>query len=176
MRLGIPAQGLMQVIPPTFRAFALPGHGNILNGYDNILAGLNYAKHRYGNGLGALGNGHGYANGGLITQHQIAEIGEGNLPEMIIPLDKMKSSRAITLLQGAVNAVAHNNGVDVSNASQSGMSNEQANIMIALLTKLVSQEPTIEVHNEIVGDKITTAVNSNNSRRQNINNILMGGI
>lgn len=176
MRLGIPAQGLMQVIPPTFRAFAVKGHNNILNGYDNILAGLNYAKHRYGSGLGALGNGHGYANGGLISRHGMYEIGEGNLPEMVIPLDKMKSSRAITLLQGAVNTVAHNNGVDVSNASQSGMSNEQANMMIALLSKLVSQEPTIEVHNEIVGDKITTAVNSNNSRRQNINNILMGGI
>lgn len=153
MRLGQPAQGLMQVIPPTFNAYKLPGHDNILNGYDNILAGLNYAKHRYGPGLGALGNGHGYANGGLITQHQIAEIGEGNLPEMIIPLDKFKSSRAIQLLNGAVNAVAKNNGVqlDQSTNTHDDLS-EKFDMMIGLLSQLVGQ-----------GQKPVTAVMDKNN-------------
>lgn len=70
------AEGLMQVKPGTFAANKLSGHGNIWNGYDNILSGLNYAKHRYGSGLSFLGNGHGYAKGGKIPKGQLSVVGE----------------------------------------------------------------------------------------------------
>ncbi|WAD03160.1 tape measure protein (plasmid) [Levilactobacillus brevis] len=70
------AEGLMQVKPGTFAANKLSGHGNIWNGYDNILAGLNYAKHQYGSGLSFLGNGHGYAKGGKIPKGQLSVVGE----------------------------------------------------------------------------------------------------
>lgn len=93
-----PALGLMQTKRSTFDAYKLPGHGDLWNGFDDLLAGLNYAKHRYGDSLSALGNGHGYANGGLINQHGMYEVGEYNRPEMIVPLDMSKRSRAYQLL------------------------------------------------------------------------------
>lgn len=71
-----PAIGLMQTKRGTFNQYALAGHHNIFNGFDNILAGLNYAKSRYGSSLYFLGQGHGYANGGEITQKELAWIGD----------------------------------------------------------------------------------------------------
>ncbi|MEV0617190.1 transglycosylase SLT domain-containing protein [Nonomuraea sp. NPDC050404] len=48
-RNGVPSQGLMQTIPPTFTANALPGYGQIREPVDNIIAGVLYTYNRYGN-------------------------------------------------------------------------------------------------------------------------------
>ncbi|WP_270337360.1 phage tail tape measure protein [Lactococcus petauri] len=104
------AKGLMQTISATFNAYKFPGHGDIFNGYDNLLAALNYAKSRYGSSLSFLGNGHGYENGGIINAHGFYEIAEGNRPEMVIPLDPQKKSRATQLLNQASQVVNKNNG------------------------------------------------------------------
>lgn len=104
------AKGLMQTISSTFNANKFPGHGDIFNGYDNLLAALNYAKKTYGPSLSFLGNGHGYENGGIINAHGFYEIAEGNRPEMVIPLDPQKKSRATQLLNQASQVVNKNNG------------------------------------------------------------------
>ncbi|NUP66670.1 MAG: transglycosylase SLT domain-containing protein [Nonomuraea sp.] len=45
---GTPSKGLMQTIDPTFNTHKLPGHGDIYNPVDNIIAGVRYAISRYG--------------------------------------------------------------------------------------------------------------------------------
>ncbi|MGI6109909.1 MAG: G5 domain-containing protein [Eubacteriaceae bacterium] len=57
---GNAAEGLMQTIPSTFNSYKFDGHDDILNGYDNLLAAINYAKTVYGSDLNGLGEGHGY--------------------------------------------------------------------------------------------------------------------
>lgn len=134
------AKGLMQTISATFNAYAFPGHHNIFNGYDNLLAALAYAKNRYGSNLSYLGQGHGYANGGLITQHQIAEIGEGNKPEVIIPLDKMKSSRGFELLGKTAVAMAARDGKTsqgVSDGSEVTQLLSQNNQLLGVVTQIL---------------------------------------
>ena len=54
----------------------------------------------------------GYADGGIVTQHQVAEIAEGNKPEVIIPLTK--PSRAKDLLNSASNFLGLNDSGDLS--------------------------------------------------------------
>ncbi|MFK4973719.1 phage tail tape measure protein [Lactococcus garvieae] len=126
------AKGLMQTISATFNAYKFPGHGDIFNGYDNLLAALNYAKSRYGPDLSFLGQGHGYENGGLISSHGFYEIAEGNRPEMVIPLDPQKKSRATQLLKEASQVVSAND----TNIQQSYEA-DSFNKIINLLTTLV---------------------------------------
>jgi soluble lytic murein transglycosylase-like protein len=45
---GQPSKGLMQTIGSTFDSYKLPGHDDIYNPVDNIIAGVRYAISRYG--------------------------------------------------------------------------------------------------------------------------------
>lgn len=104
------ATGLLQTKPGTFNHYAFPGHHNIMKGYDNMLAAINYAKNRYGatGMLGVIGHGHGYELGGLIDRDGMYRIGEGNKPEMVIPLTNVP--RAVELMSQAVDFMSSNFG------------------------------------------------------------------
>lgn len=43
---GTPAQGLLQYVPSTFKSYAVKGHKNIKNGYDQLLAFFNNSNWR----------------------------------------------------------------------------------------------------------------------------------
>lgn len=108
---GTPSKGLMQVIDPTFRAYARsPYNKNIWDPMSNILASMRYALSRYGS-LAAAYRGVGYENGGLVTQDGLYRMGEGNKKEMVIPLEKPQ--RAAELIQQAVEYL----GLDMFNSS-----------------------------------------------------------
>jgi len=47
-RKGTPSKGLMQTIGPTFNSYSIPGHKNIFNPIDNMIAGIRYSVSRYG--------------------------------------------------------------------------------------------------------------------------------
>lgn len=65
---GTPSKGLMQTIDPTFHSYAVPGHQDIWNPVDNIVAGTRYSIERYGSvsdvpgvvGVGGGGSYRGY--------------------------------------------------------------------------------------------------------------------
>lgn len=62
---GTPSKGLMQVIDPTFKAYALDGYDkNIWDPLSNMLAAIRYTLSRYGS-LANGWKGHGYATGGF---------------------------------------------------------------------------------------------------------------
>lgn len=119
---GTPSKGLMQVIDPTFRAYARKGYNkNIYDPLSNILASIRYAVSRYGS-LARAYQGHGYSNGGLVTKTGL--IAEQNKPEWVIPTDPAKRKRSIGLWQQAGNSL----GVSTANYSpESGTSQQGAN-------------------------------------------------
>ncbi len=150
------ATGLLQTKPGTFAANAFPGYGNIMSGFDNILAAINYAKKRYGSDiLGVIGRGHGYANGGIVNQHQIAEIAEGNKPEIIIPLDKAKRSRAMQLLAIAQDKLGVKPKSVNNSSDSSGTLETLVSLMIQqnnLLSKLLAKDTSVKLDGKPIAD------------------------
>lgn len=149
---GTPSKGLMQVIDPTFRAYAkAPFNKDIYDPLSNIIASIRYATSRYGS-LAAAYRGTGYENGGLVNRHQIAQIAEGNKPEMIIPLTK--KTRAVELINKAKSIIGMENGSVVVNndterlealvAKQADMVESMSEKMIALLEVIAQKELTID--------------------------------
>lgn len=141
-RNGVPSQGLLQVIPPTFRAYARPGYDKSLTDpLSNILASIRYAVSRYGS-LTRAYRGVGYANGGIITREHLAMVGEGNKPEVVIPLDKAKRSRAMQLLAKTKDLLGINDNVIVTSNNNNNdntqiisLLTQQNNLLMQLLAK-----------------------------------------
>lgn len=161
---GHPSIGLMQTIGPTFEAYKHAGHNNIRNGYDNLLAAINYIKHRYGTSDAAFNRvaAYGYANGGLVSKNGVYELAEGNMPEYVIPTDIAKRGRAWQLLTEAVARFAGEAPDDRSqSANDASIAKLEAKFdtVIGLLSQLVSKgdRPIIN-HNLIDGRSVSNGL------------------
>lgn len=115
---GNEAQGPLQFTPQTFKAFAVAGHTNIHNPYDELLAFFNNSDwrnsigwttiwgHRKFDWLHSGPQGHRrFANGGIANSPSV--FGEAG-PEMAIPLIPSKSTRAWELIGKAIAILSAN--------------------------------------------------------------------
>ncbi|PCR83361.1 transglycosylase [Streptococcus salivarius] len=158
------AKGLVQTTSSTFNSFKHKGHGNIFNGYDNLLAGIAYAKSRYGNNmLAVIGHGHGYANGGLVRKNGVYELAEGDMPEYVIPTDIAKRGRAWQLLTEAVARFAgdapQGNHDNTSDRERVSVLEDKLDVMIGLLSQLVTNGSNpIEIRNVIDGRSVSNGL------------------
>ena len=76
-RRGTPSKGLMQVIDPTFRRWAMPGYDkNIFDPLSNILASMRYAIGSYGSLARAYNRAGGYAIGTNDAAPGVSWVGE----------------------------------------------------------------------------------------------------
>lgn len=105
-RAGWPTKGLVQTRQDTFDTNAFPGHTNVFNGYDDLLAGIHYAAKKYGRGSYMFSRvaAYGYANGGIISNPQVAALAEDGIPETVIPWDITKRGQAYQLINQTLKA------------------------------------------------------------------------
>lgn len=162
---GTPSIGLMQTIGPTFNAYKHPGHNNIRNGYDNLLAAINYIKHRYGTSDAAFNRvaAYGYANGGLVHKNGVYELAEGDMPEYVIPTDIAKRGRAWQLLTEAVARFAgdapQGNHDNTSDRERVSVLEDKLDVMIGLLSQLATNGSNpIEIRNVIDGRSVSNGL------------------
>ncbi|OFN21598.1 peptidoglycan DD-metalloendopeptidase family protein [Staphylococcus sp. HMSC055C03] len=168
---GNEAQGLLQFTPGTFNGYKLKGHGNIKNGYHQLLAFFNNSnwrgnlsawKRRMASGLTGWGptGSRRFASGGLINTEGWYNLAEGGYPEIVVPMDPAKASDAMKLIAIASERVsqrAKNNKrpnqmrmPSTSNTNDNEMINfmarqlEATQRQVELLTQLVASNRRLE--------------------------------
>ncbi|PTL04448.1 peptidase M23 [Staphylococcus haemolyticus] len=197
---GNEAQGLLQYTPGSFNSYAIRGHKNIKNGYDQLLAffnntdwraNLSYWKRRMASGLtgwGPTGSRRKYATGGLIKSAGWYNIAEGGYPEWVIPTDPNRRTDAMKLLALAAKDIQGDkirgnkrpnnfSNVKTSTSQQDNSKLEQKlDALIGLMSQLVQSNDSIarkDFNIELDGQAITR--NVNREQRLDAMTKLMGG-
>ncbi|WP_436702787.1 NlpC/P60 family protein [Lactiplantibacillus plantarum] len=158
-KMGMPSMGLVQTIRPTFEANKFKDHNDILNGYDDLLAGIHYMKAKYGSGPSAfarVSGPEGYENGGIINTNQLIEVAEHNKPEMVLPLTN--KSRANQLIAQASQVVNGNNDSQI--VSTNSESNKKLDKLISLMSAILGNMGSVQAI--IAKSDVVNAVKSDN--------------
>ncbi|WP_439754377.1 tape measure protein [Lacticaseibacillus paracasei] len=174
-KAGIPSMGLVQTIGPTFNAFKFPGHNDVYNGYDDLLAGIHYMKAIYGSGSSAfarVSGPEGYANGGTITRPIHALVGEDG-PETILPLTK--TSRAWQLLGQAVTNINHNLGNGAVAETENGGTDDLGKKLDNIADLLTKLSFVLQVGDDQFYPKVAPKVKQYNDRTDRFNAYWKGG-
>ena len=151
------ATGLLQFKPGTFRSWIWHGHGNIMNGFDQILAAFNALQHGGEGGWGSFGiPGRGWATGGEITSQQFGWVGDN--PEHHEFVLNPYAVSAEPLLDRAFEATAQAQPAN----SSTGNGNSKLDQMIDLLGKVLAAIENQDTDVYLNGEKITDDV----SKRQ----------
>ncbi|PCF86398.1 phage tail tape measure protein [Staphylococcus intermedius] len=155
---GTPSKGMFQMIEPSFRAYAIRGHGNMLNAVDEAISAMRYIVGKWVPIMGSWRSAfkragdYAYENGGLSTTHKLAQISEGNKPEMIVPLTKR--TRAIQLIEQAMRYVG----------METGTTNVTVNENNQMVEKLLKQMVAISSHNNRLTEAIVGLLKSPSTR------------
>lgn len=132
------AKGLLQFIEDTFSYYAVKGHKNIWSGLDQLMAFFNNSNWKNSiapNGGWSPSGTPRFEHGGLINRHMVAEMGEGNKPEMVLPLTN--KARSLDLMAKAM----HIMGVDDKNASSS------SSFSLSVVTELLQENNRLTKQN-----------------------------
>ena len=183
---GNEAQGPLQFTPQTFKAFAMPGHTNIHNPYDELLAFFNNSDwrnsigwttiwgHRKFDWLHSGPQGHRrFARGGILHQPETIDVAEAGHPESIIPWDPAYRGRALAIMQATLDQFMAQDGnpqkfqnqaqqvVDLTKTNAEIQAiNDKFDEALAALGILTSQNDVIQVNNYIDKRKIGEAMYS----------------
>jgi len=181
---GNEAQGPLQFTPQTFKIFAMPGHTNIHNPYDELLAFFNNSDWRHSIGwtvirgtrkfdwLGSGPKGHRrFGHGGILTHPETIDVAEAGHPESVIPWDPTQRSRAYAIMQATLdnfkaqdgNALKYQNqaqqAVDLTKTNAEIQAiNDKFDEALAALGILTSQDEVIQVNSYLDKTKITEAI------------------
>lgn len=153
---GNPAKGLLQFTQKTFDSWAIPGHTDIWNGLDQILAAINCLNHGGETGWAGFGEGHGWAEGGHITSKDLAWIGDN--PEHDEYVINPHSANAIPLTNQLVTEVNRNHHLSQPSG---GSQNEIVSLLRVAVDKLTNFDP----HPLVNVDEMRQAINKRSAQQ-----------
>ncbi|HJD70017.1 MAG TPA: tape measure protein [Enterobacter roggenkampii] len=158
---GHPAQGLLQFIPSTFNTWAMPGHHNILSGFDQIMAAINALNHGGEGGWGNIGNGHGWASGVHMTHRDYALIGDNaEQDEYVI---NPYNSNALPLMQDAYRTMM-NHHPEWRTPTSSAFNSQVLELIKTAITKL----DNIDMHPHVTVEDVARPVNKYNAKNYSL--------